>query len=70
MIFFSVTSLTRQSTPEKEDAMRPAVVTRTCSNQSIASVKLSRFCYECGSEFIVPKAKFCMECGVKRVVLE
>lgn len=34
------------------------------------TMKLSKFCHECGAKFIVEQAKFCMECGVKRVTLE
>ncbi|KAL9919566.1 uncharacterized protein ACN427_001469 isoform 3-T3 [Glossina fuscipes fuscipes] len=33
------------------------------------SMKMSKFCHECGSKFIVEQAKFCMDCGVKRIVL-
>lgn len=33
-------------------------------------VRMSKFCHECGSKFIITQAKFCMECGVKRIVLE
>lgn len=32
--------------------------------------KMSKFCHECGTKFMVTTAKFCMDCGVKRVVLE
>ncbi|XP_055372878.1 probable serine/threonine-protein kinase DDB_G0282963 isoform X2 [Condylostylus longicornis] len=31
---------------------------------------LSKFCYECGSKFLVATAKFCMECGVRRLAIE
>uniref|UniRef100_A0A1A9UGY5 C2HC/C3H-type domain-containing protein n=1 Tax=Glossina austeni TaxID=7395 RepID=A0A1A9UGY5_GLOAU len=34
------------------------------------SMKMSKFCHECGSKFIVEQAKFCMDCGVKRIVLK
>ncbi|XP_030243277.1 GATA zinc finger domain-containing protein 7 isoform X3 [Drosophila navojoa] len=39
------------------------------SNNSNASVKMSKFCHECGAKFVLEHAKFCMECGVRRVVL-
>ncbi|XP_037717953.1 apoptotic chromatin condensation inducer in the nucleus isoform X6 [Drosophila subpulchrella] len=40
------------------------------SNSSTSeSKKMSNFCYECGSKFIIKSAKFCMDCGVKRVKL-
>lgn len=38
-------------------------------SQSIEG-KYSKFCYECGSRFIVSTAKFCTDCGVKRVAIE
>ncbi|XP_012155890.1 mucin-5AC isoform X2 [Ceratitis capitata] len=34
-----------------------------------ASMKMSKFCHECGARFLVEQAKFCMDCGVKRIVL-
>nr|XP_036231547.1 homeobox protein 5 isoform X3 [Bactrocera oleae] len=34
-----------------------------------ASMKMSKFCHECGAKFLVEQAKFCMDCGVKRIVL-
>lgn len=34
------------------------------------TMKLSKFCHECGAKFIVDQAKFCMECGVRRVTIE
>lgn len=37
---------------------------------SFSTLKLYRFCYECGAKFIVDQAKFCMECGVRRAVIE
>ncbi|XP_068144518.1 LOW QUALITY PROTEIN: serine-rich adhesin for platelets [Drosophila tropicalis] len=51
--------------------------TPTTSQQSLASsnssmsssMKMSKFCHECGGKFILEHAKFCMECGVRRVVL-
>ncbi|KAI8039996.1 hypothetical protein M5D96_007421 [Drosophila gunungcola] len=40
------------------------------SNSSMSlSMKMSKFCHECGAKFIIEHAKFCMDCGVKRVVL-
>lgn len=54
-------SLTRQSTPDKPDEG---------IKETDHEKKISRFCYECGFEFVLAKAKFCMECGVKRVILE
>ncbi|EDW00672.1 GH20883 [Drosophila grimshawi] len=40
------------------------------SNSSMtASMKLSKFCHECGGKFVIEHAKFCMDCGVRRVVL-
>ncbi|XP_046866327.1 homeobox protein 5 isoform X2 [Drosophila willistoni] len=51
--------------------------TPTTSQQSLASsnssmsssMKMSKFCHECGGKFVLEHAKFCMECGVRRVVL-
>ncbi|XP_070134133.1 caldesmon isoform X4 [Drosophila bipectinata] len=34
-----------------------------------SSMKMSKFCHECGAKFIIEHAKFCMECGVRRMVL-
>lgn len=34
-----------------------------------STIKMSKFCHECGSRFIVDQAKFCIDCGVKRLVL-
>ncbi|XP_053965259.1 mucin-2 isoform X3 [Anastrepha ludens] len=34
-----------------------------------ASMKMSKFCHECGAKFLVEQAKFCMDCGVRRIVL-
>ncbi|XP_039953044.1 homeobox protein 5 isoform X2 [Bactrocera tryoni] len=34
-----------------------------------ASMKMSKFCHECGAKFLVEQAKFCMDCGIKRIVL-
>lgn len=39
------------------------------SNNSNVSVKMSKFCHECGAKFVLEHAKFCMDCGVRRVVL-
>lgn len=40
------------------------------SNSTMStSMKMSRFCHECGNKFLVEQAKFCMDCGVKRIVL-
>lgn len=37
---------------------------------SFSTIKLFKFCHECGAKFIVDQAKFCMECGVKRAAAE
>lgn len=34
------------------------------------SLKMSKFCYECGTKFIVEQAKFCMDCGAKRAIID
>ncbi|XP_062136492.1 homeobox protein 5 isoform X2 [Drosophila sulfurigaster albostrigata] len=39
------------------------------SSSMTASMKMSNYCYECGSKFMIGHAKFCVECGVKRVAL-
>ncbi|XP_065370481.1 uncharacterized protein LOC135962465 isoform X2 [Calliphora vicina] len=40
------------------------------SNSTMSSsMKVSKFCHECGSKFLLEQAKFCMDCGVKRIVL-
>ncbi|XP_067626310.1 serine-rich adhesin for platelets isoform X2 [Eurosta solidaginis] len=39
------------------------------STSIITSMKMSKFCHECGAKFLIEQAKFCMECGVRRVVL-
>ncbi|KAM7345644.1 uncharacterized protein ACRADG_011849 isoform 2-T4 [Cochliomyia hominivorax] len=42
----------------------------TTSNSTMStSMKMSKFCHECGSKFLLDQAKFCMDCGVKRIVL-
>ncbi|XP_055836762.1 uncharacterized protein LOC129905330 isoform X2 [Episyrphus balteatus] len=35
-----------------------------------SNVKVSKFCHECGSKFLLDQAKFCMDCGVRRIVLK
>ncbi|KNC24185.1 hypothetical protein FF38_02180 [Lucilia cuprina] len=36
------------------------------SNSTMSSsMKVSKFCHECGSRFLLEQAKFCMDCGVK-----
>lgn len=40
------------------------------SSSSGSEMKMSKFCHECGSKFLISSAKFCMECGVRRMVLE
>lgn len=40
-------------------------ITTTLSNS-----KVSKFCHECGSKFLLDQAKFCMDCGVRRIVLK
>uniref|UniRef100_A0A1I8P5A4 C2HC/C3H-type domain-containing protein n=1 Tax=Stomoxys calcitrans TaxID=35570 RepID=A0A1I8P5A4_STOCA len=40
------------------------------SNSTMSSsMKMSKFCHECGSKFLLDQAKFCMDCGVKRICL-
>lgn len=39
-------------------------------NINTNSIKISKFCHECGSKFVVDQAKFCMVCGIKRVSFE
>ncbi|XP_023171901.2 uncharacterized protein LOC111600149 isoform X3 [Drosophila hydei] len=39
------------------------------SSNSNVSMKMSKFCHECGAKFVLEHAKFCMDCGVRRVVL-
>lgn len=39
------------------------------NNSNASSVKMSKFCHECGAKFVLEHAKFCMDCGVRRVVL-
>lgn len=39
-------------------------------NHDKKDVRMSKFCHECGSKFLISQAKFCMECGVKRLALE
>lgn len=37
---------------------------------NLSTLKLFKFCHECGAKFIVDQAKFCMECGVRRAAVE
>lgn len=39
------------------------------SSTMSTSMKMSKFCHECGTKFLLDSAKFCMDCGVKRIVL-
>ncbi|XP_058981036.1 putative uncharacterized protein DDB_G0277255 isoform X3 [Musca domestica] len=39
------------------------------SSTMSSSMKMSKFCHECGSKFLIEHAKFCMDCGVKRICL-
>lgn len=39
------------------------------SSTMSSSMKMSKFCHECGSKFLLEQAKFCMDCGVKRICL-
>lgn len=48
------------------DSAVKSTIDRISSLSQLSSLKLSRFCHECGAKFIVDQAKFCMECGVKR----
>ncbi|XP_030369585.1 uncharacterized protein LOC115620481 isoform X2 [Scaptodrosophila lebanonensis] len=42
----------------------------SASNTSMSSsMKMSKFCHECGAKFILEQAKFCMDCGVRRMIL-
>ncbi|XP_017049390.1 nucleolar protein dao-5 isoform X4 [Drosophila ficusphila] len=39
------------------------------SNESMSSsMRISKYCHECGGKFILDTAKFCMECGMKRII--
>lgn len=54
-----------------------AVGSRMGSGSSIGSnrgvplnehgMTMSKFCYECGTKYLVPQAKYCCECGTKRI---
>ncbi|EDV37397.2 uncharacterized protein Dana_GF13426, isoform F [Drosophila ananassae] len=47
-----------------------SLLSNTSNTSSMSSsMKMSKFCHECGAKFIVEQAKFCMECGVRRMVL-
>ncbi|XP_017838352.1 uncharacterized protein LOC108596769 isoform X3 [Drosophila busckii] len=39
------------------------------SSSMTTSMKMSKFCHECGCKFVLEQAKFCTECGVKRAML-
>ncbi|XP_064538025.1 uncharacterized protein LOC135428140 isoform X2 [Drosophila montana] len=43
--------------------------TSNVSSGMSSSMKMSKFCHECGAKFVIEHAKFCMDCGVRRVVL-
>ena len=57
-----------------------ALGTRVGSGSSIGSnrgvplnvhgMTMSKFCYECGTKYLIPQAKYCCECGTKRIWLE
>lgn len=56
------------SAPERKMSSSMSAKSRDPSNFN--SLKMSKFCHECGAKFIVDHAKFCMDCGVKRTVLD
>ena len=57
-----------------------ALGTRVGSGSSIGSnrgvplnvhgMTMSKFCYECGTKYLIPQAKYCCECGTKRIWLQ
>lgn len=34
---------------------------------NVHGMTMSKFCYECGTKYLVPQAKYCCECGTKRI---
>ncbi|XP_020805874.1 LOW QUALITY PROTEIN: uncharacterized protein LOC110182198 [Drosophila serrata] len=46
-----------------------SLLSNTSNNSMSSSMKMSKFCHECGAKFIIEHAKFCMDCGVRRMVL-
>ncbi|CAG9773894.1 unnamed protein product [Ceutorhynchus assimilis] len=49
--------------------LAPLESTSSSGSETGTSLKMSKFCYECGTKFPVATAKFCVECGVKRLLL-
>lgn len=41
----------------------------TTASPNTSTIRMSKFCHECGTRFIVDQAKFCIDCGVKRLIL-
>lgn len=58
----SLPSICLQSESGKKKERSPFTI---CDN----SVRLPKFCHECGSKYPVQLAKFCCECGVRRLVI-
>nr|XP_041633120.1 uncharacterized protein LOC108076293 isoform X2 [Drosophila kikkawai] len=46
-----------------------SLLSNNSNNSMSSSMKMSKFCHECGAKFIIEHAKFCMDCGVRRMVL-
>lgn len=57
-------NLTAESPNSSSSESSPVI-----QSTSPVSLKMSKFCHECGNRYPVTSAKFCVECGVKRLVL-
>ncbi|KAH8280542.1 hypothetical protein KR018_009485 [Drosophila ironensis] len=57
-------------TPMTPTTSQHSLLSNNSNSSMSSSMKMSKFCHECGARFIVDHAKFCMDCGVRRIVVE
>ncbi|KAH8234480.1 hypothetical protein KR038_011921 [Drosophila bunnanda] len=62
-------SVNNNNVPMTPTISQHSLLSNTSNNSMTSSMKMSKFCHECGSKFIIEHAKFCMDCGVRRMVL-
>ncbi|KAH8291441.1 hypothetical protein KR054_011804 [Drosophila jambulina] len=62
-------SVNNNNIPMTPTISQHSLLSNTSNNSMSSSMKMSKFCHECGAKFIIEHAKFCMDCGVRRMVL-
>ncbi|TMW40808.1 hypothetical protein DOY81_014111 [Sarcophaga bullata] len=65
----SIHPTTNSSIAKSQSNLESLQQYNTSNSTMSTSMKMSRFCHECGSKFLLEQAKFCMDCGVKRLIL-